>query len=101
MIAFDENDPPVQLRTDDSEVGKPATVVITLTEITHVQHEAVLAHDAVPQRDVLLFLFLRAFTESAAEVRPRTEVMVTRDKGVVQVHYAFLMFLTQFRVLPF
>ena len=28
VIAFDENDPPVQLRTDDREVGKPAMVVI-------------------------------------------------------------------------
>lgn len=28
VIAFDENDPPVQLRTDNREVGKAATGVI-------------------------------------------------------------------------
>ena len=28
VIAFDENDPPVQLRTDNRKVGKPATGVI-------------------------------------------------------------------------
>ena len=83
VIAFDENDPAVQLRTNGRKVAKTSTIVIPMTEIAHVQHEAVLSHDAIPLRDVLFILFFRAFAEKAPEVRPRTEVVVTRHKGVV------------------
>ena len=77
MITFDQDYLSVQPWPNSRKIDKAAMLVIPMAEIADVQHEVVLRHNVVPQRDMLFFLFLRAFTKEAPKVRPRTEVMVT------------------------